>query len=457
MDFDFDVDLECSEHGHGQMTSTKSEGNDKRGKKGGKGGEKDKREKHKKKNNSKGHDKRDEQSEKHGKQDKKDKKSEKHGEQDKQDKKSEKLGQRGKDKKSERDGKRDKKGQREEKKVTVHKKTACKRKACARDGSGDVQPKQLKASQGDAEGFHLGTDFSGLETPSRALKALGIPFRLIFACEKEASLRKLIEMDCPPDVCLYTDIETRDDRATPVVDCYVAGFSCQPFSRAGKKGGLDDARGDHMMRVKGYIQTQRPRLFVLENVKNLRDEFSELLDDLLRDLRSFGYSVNDKVLNSMKHGGLPQDRDRLYIVGIKCEYTDKSRRFKFPRKLEHEPIAITKLFEHKNKKVVTSPCGATTNTQNINKTIQECLAAGIDPYTEPVIADIDSSTEFSKSGTWHLGYAKTITAARGGTGFYCTSLGRRLCNTEMLRLQGFRPDTMSWEAAGVPRTRFPDV
>jgi site-specific DNA-cytosine methylase len=52
------------------------------------------------------------------------------------------------------------------------------------------------------------------------------------------------------------------------------------------------------------------------------------------------------------------------------------------------------------------------------------------------------------------GVCKTITRSRGATGYYCTSLGRRLCVSEMLRLQGLRPGDVSWEAAGVARTNI---
>lgn len=299
----------------------------------------------------------------------------------------------------------------------------------------------------------LGTDFSGLETPSRALKAVGVHARLVFTCEKEAALRNLIATDCcsGPELIMYTDVETRDIATVPRVQCYVAGPSCQPYSTGGRRAGPHDPRGKHVDVSLAYILKARPTTFVIENVPNLAKEFDYVFAGMLSSLRGAGYKVKHKCMNTMRHGGLPQDRDRLYIVGILRENISDDKPFKFPERLEHEPLNIAKLFERRNKKVITSPCSAHGNQKNINTAIAECEHQGINPHREPVIIDIDSSVDFS---SWRLGYTPTITAARGATGFFCTTLGRRLCVSEMLRLQGFRPETVSWEAAGVPRTKM---
>ena len=200
-----------------------------------------------------------------------------------------------------------------------------------------------------------------------------------------------------------------------------------------------------------YIRTKRPRAFVIENVPNLLKEFHEVFKNFVVELSEARYKVRYKILDTMAHGGLPQARERLYIVGIAREHVSESRAFKFPRRLKHEPIRITRLFEHKNKKVETSPCDANLNQANIRAALCDAEAQGVCPRREPVMVDIDSSAAFS-SKSWHLGHTKTITRARGGTGFYCSMLGRRLCISEMCRLQGFHPETISWQQAGVART-----
>ena len=217
---------------------------------------------------------------------------------------------------------------------------------------------------------------------------------------------------------------------------------------------MEDPRGQHLTECIRYISAKSPRTFVLENVTNLTLKFNEVFEDLLNDLRGIGYHVDWKIMNTMKHGGVPQDRARVFIVGIDKAYVSEERKFKFPKSLEHEPIALSKLLEHKNKKVITSPCKAEGNRMTLDKALDIIQQAGINPYKEACIIDIDASPEFAKENNWQLGKAMTITAARGGTGFYCTTLGRRLCISEMLRLQGFRPETVSWEEAGVARTRM---
>ena len=99
------------------------------------------------------------------------------------------------------------------------------------------------------------------------------------------------------------------------------------------------------------------------------------------------------------------------------------------------------------------PCTTPSQRRLIQKALDEATAAGIDPFHEPVIVDIDSSQTYA-AANWSHGYSKTITRARGATGYYCTSLGRRLVVSEMLRLQGFRHDTVSWQQAGTARTNM---
>ncbi|CAK9116165.1 unnamed protein product, partial [Durusdinium trenchii] len=67
----------------------------------------------------------------------------------------------------------------------------------------------------------------------------------------------------------YDDFMARDNATAPQVHIYVAGFPCQSFAAAGKQRGLDDARGTVFFGCADYIRAQRPRVFLLENVKGL--------------------------------------------------------------------------------------------------------------------------------------------------------------------------------------------
>ncbi len=131
------------------------------------------------------------------------------------------------------------------------------------------QPQNESQKVAIGKEFTLGTDFSGLETPSRALTNAGVPPRLIFCCEVCGPLRDLIMRDCPPQLPIYEDVEKRAIKFVCSVDMYVAGPSCPPWSTAGQLKGKADPRACHMHLAVTYITQRLPRCFLLENVEGL--------------------------------------------------------------------------------------------------------------------------------------------------------------------------------------------
>lgn len=102
----------------------------------------------------------------------------------------------------------------------------------------------------------------------------------------------------------------------PEHDLLTAGFPCQPFSSAGKKEGVRDSRGTLFQSIVQVLESKRPRLFVLENVKRLLSmESGEHFATILVALSSLGYSIEWRLINAM-HLGLPQNRQRLFISGV---------------------------------------------------------------------------------------------------------------------------------------------
>lgn len=127
-----------------------------------------------------------------------------------------------------------------------------------------------------------------------------------------------------------TKINTSD---LPDYDVLLAGFPCQAFSIAGKRGGFDDTRGTLFFDVARIIKDTRPKMFLLENVKGLTNHnhgktFSTILNVLQNELN---YNVHYKVLNA-KNYGLPQNRERIYIVGF-----DKNIDYNFPTEYSYIP------------------------------------------------------------------------------------------------------------------------
>jgi DNA (cytosine-5)-methyltransferase 1 len=127
-------------------------------------------------------------------------------------------------------------------------------------------------------------------------------------------------------------------------DVLCAGFPCQAFSIAGKRGGFEDTRGTLFFDVAEIIKRKRPRAIFLENVKGLttHDE-GKTLQIIISTLEELDYEISFKVLNA-KDFSVPQDRKRIYIVGFdKQQFGDKIK-FEFPKE-DEKPVYISQFVE----------------------------------------------------------------------------------------------------------------
>jgi len=102
-------------------------------------------------------------------------------------------------------------------------------------------------------------------------------------------------------------------------DLLCAGFPCQSFSIAGKRGGFDDTRGTLFFDVAEIIKRKRPKAIFLENVKGLRNHNGgRTLETILNVLRNdLDYYVPEPQIINAKNFGVPQNRERIYIVGFR--------------------------------------------------------------------------------------------------------------------------------------------
>jgi DNA (cytosine-5)-methyltransferase 1 len=120
------------------------------------------------------------------------------------------------------------------------------------------------------------------------------------------------------------------------VDIIVGGVPCQPWSIAGKIKGFEDNRGKLWFDVIRIIEQNHPKAFIFENVKGLMEpRHRESLDAIVTELSQLGYNVRFKVLNSYDFG-LPQNRDRIFIIGIQNTIKTHSE-FRFPEPLGEKP------------------------------------------------------------------------------------------------------------------------
>lgn len=118
------------------------------------------------------------------------------------------------------------------------------------------------------------------------------------------------------DALVEGDFTTLVDRV-PEHDLLTGGFPCQPFSSAGKKRGVRDARGTLFESIVAVLERRRPQVFVLENVKRLLSmERGRHFATILGALAELDYDVEWRLVNAM-HLGLPQNRERVVIVGVR--------------------------------------------------------------------------------------------------------------------------------------------
>ena len=193
--------------------------------------------------------------------------------------------------------------------------------------------------------MRVGSDFSGVGAFNQALMRLGVQFEEVFACDMDKYARDTFIHNYGEPKYYPTNVYDREIPSESL-DIYMTSPPCQAFSLAGKRLGKEDKRGILFFNSHEFIQVNKPRFFIFENVKGL------LSDDGGRTFQEWvnmlgGKSVNGvpvlfpyddsvpyhlywQVLNA-KHHGVPQNRERVFLIGIR---DDVDNRFQFPRE-EH--------------------------------------------------------------------------------------------------------------------------
>ncbi len=128
----------------------------------------------------------------------------------------------------------------------------------------------------------------------------------------------------------FGDISAIDPKDIPSFDLLLAGFPCQPFSHAGLKKGFEDTRGTLFFNICNIIEYHKPSILLLENVKGLKGHNKgHTFQVILRSLESLGYAVHYAILNA-KDFGVPQNRERIYIVAFLKDIFLSANQFYFP-------------------------------------------------------------------------------------------------------------------------------
>jgi DNA-cytosine methyltransferase len=294
--------------------------------------------------------------------------------------------------------------------------------------------------------LRVGTDFSGVEVPILALKKLGLKFEHKFASDTLRSCRKFITHVTKPHV-VYDRVEGRVLSDMPEVDVYAFSPPCQSFSNAGSKKGEADTRGQLVKHSLKFIKNRRPRLAVMENVKNLQFKFKTTLQKIRNALTGMGYNTFVDVLNTKQHG-VPQNRERLYLVAIRAD--SMKHDFKFPAPFPLADGAALKLLETLPSDDPTRlpPKDVGECRYLVKKSYKIVMQNGIDPKRRFVAVDIDATEKFAGRGVDVL---PTLTATRATTfGWWISAAGRRITLTEMFRFHGIdETDMIEWKSAGI--------
>ena len=270
----------------------------------------------------------------------------------------------------------------------------------------------------------IGTAFSGIGAPEWALKNLGIQHSNEFMVEIDKNARKSYLANFTPKQT-FEDITKIDYNTLNDIDIFFFGSPCQSFSMQGKRGGLEDTRGTLVYNGLQVIKAKNPKYFVYENVKGmLTHDKGNTFNVIKAAFEELNYTIQYKVLNAKNYGS-PQNRERLFIIGIR---KDINQTFEFPKPLPYIPCVndIIKEGEDYSKLLLS--------TKNlVNKSPN--------PKT-----DIKIVAEYS-----HLNYAsdKRICSTQGispcltkggsKTRFFDTknNVYRRLSEKELSRIQGF--------------------
>ena len=208
-----------------------------------------------------------------------------------------------------------------------------KRNICIQDYVAELLFKNLKNSNTTDLLFPLENHFKFIDLFS-GIGGIRLPFQelggeCVFSSEIDKFAKQTYQ-------AYYDDLPAGDitqivPSEIPNFDVLLAGFPCQPFSQAGQRKGFDDTRGTMFFYIEEIIRTKKPRAFLLENVKGLKGhDKGNTFKVICKHLNDLGYQIHHQIL-AAKDFGLPQNRERIYIVGFLEE--DAYNKFHFPEPL----------------------------------------------------------------------------------------------------------------------------
>lgn len=174
--------------------------------------------------------------------------------------------------------------------------------------------------------------FSGVGAFEKALRRIGVPFEVVNYCEIDPKIAKSYSLlHNVPEEKNLGDITKVDAYSLPNFDLMTYGFPCTDVSIAKVDGkGLKGKESGLLYEALRIAAVKKPKYMIAENVKNLVVQHREGFENMLAALRSLGYNNYWKVLDA-KDFGVPQERQRVFVVSIREDVDDGKFTFPSPR------------------------------------------------------------------------------------------------------------------------------
>lgn len=226
-------------------------------------------------------------------------------------------------------------------------------------------------------------------------------------------------------------------------DILCGGFPCQAFSLAGKKRGFEETRGTLFFDVAEILRRKQPKAFFLENVKGLMiHDKGRTLQTILNTLDEVGYVVPDPQIVNAMFFGVPQHRERIYIVGFRKDLGIRKEDFEYPEQKNVEKHFI----DIREEKPVPSKYYLSNQYVNTLVAHKERHAAKGNGFGYEIIDDNSVANAIVVGG---MGRERNLVIDKRQTdltpttrikGEYNTDGIRRMTPREWARLQGFPDD-----------------
>lgn len=292
--------------------------------------------------------------------------------------------------------------------------------------------------------------FAGIGGFHYALKSFGA--ECVFASEIDNNASEIYHLNhgLKPE----GDITKIDERQIPKHDILCGGFPCQAFSISGKQKGFEDTRGTLFFDIARIVNYHKPKILFLENVKNfVRHDKGKTLITVIKTLEDLNYTLFYEVLNTSNFG-LPQNRERVYIIGFN-NADFKNSEFQFPDlKLVSSLEDVLENNPKSGKIIIRDDISFYKNFNLIENIFGE-----LEFPNKPIqIGKVNKGGQGER--IYHAkGHAVTLSAHGGGvgskTGLYKIGNNvRKLSPRECARIQGFPENFIMPESVAQAQKQF---